>query len=197
MISTNGMTTLAYLSKNLISVQTFDYLQVILNTAGVAFDVTNGLGQASNTSSEVLLDMGGFDAQKCTCILQFPSPTTAGTEDLGVLLGVINSGKAGQESYIEARVSTGNARIATMVGGTLVNQSSTAWSVAQGVLMTISVQRIGSLVTANFHAASGPGDVQLTYTLPGGSTLVTGGVMGFRSSSKAVWCSSIIGEQLA
>lgn len=196
MMTTNGLTTLATKTKNLISDQTFDYTQVILNTAGVAFDVTNGLGQASATSSEVLLDMGGFDAQRCTCILQFPSPTTAGTEDLGVLIGVINSGKAGQESYINAAVVAGAAKIRSEVNGTLTTLSTTAWSVAQGVLMTIVCQRVGRVITATFTAASGPAPVQLTTTLASNSTLLTGGLMGFRSSSKAVWCSSMVGEQI-
>lgn len=199
-----GLTTHAYsalakpLSKDCINDQTNNDITVALNTAGVAFDASQGLGDAANTSSIVLLMYGGFDAQRCTCVLNFPSPTTAGTEDLGVIIGLRNY-KSTFENYLYARVHAGTAGIAADVNGTLTTLTSTPWSVAQGVNITIMIQRVGLLVTTSFTAASGPSPVTPSTILTGATAtaLASGGLMGFRSLSKAVWCRSMLGEQVA
>ena len=189
------------LFKDCIGDQTNNNISVVLNSTGatpVAFDATQGLGVATNISSIVLLMYGGFDAQRITTVLNFPSPTTAGTEDLGAILGMYNY-KNTFENYLYARVHAGVASITSVVAGSFATLTSTAWSVAQGVSMTIVCKRVGTLITASFTAASGPGPVNLSTTLTGGTAtaLSSGGMMGFRSLSKAVWCQSMIGEQVA
>jgi len=196
MITTNGMTTLAQVTKNLITDQTFNNLAILLNQASCVFDPVQGLGDAANTSSVIELLIGGFDAQLMTATLNFPSPTTAGTENLGVFIGALRIG-TGTENYLYACADAGTARIQTIVAGTTTTLTSTPWSVAQAVAMTISFQRVGTLLTANFSAASGPAPVQLQTNLSGtGLTLQHGGVMGARSLAKAIWCTNFDGQQI-
>jgi hypothetical protein len=196
-ITTNGMTTLAKVSKDLIADQTFNNLAILLNQAACLFDVTHGLGDAANTSSVIALLIGGFDAQKITATLNFPSPTTAGTENLGVFAGALRIG-TGTENYLYACADAGTARIQTIIAGVTTTLTSTPWSVAQAVSMTISLQRVGTLLTANFSAASGPAPVQLQTNLSGGGlALQSGGIMGARSLSKAIWCTDLVGQQVA
>ena len=195
MFSSLNNTLLASYTKDCIGDQTFDHTAILLNAASCVFDATHGLGDAANTSSVIALFMGGFDAQKVTATINFPSPTTAGTEALGVFLGALRIG-TGTENYLLAWATAGIAKISTVIAGTFATLSSTAWSVAQAVDMTITFQRVGLLLAATFHAASGPSDVNLSAALPSDSPLLSGGIMGARSVSKAIWCKSLKGEQI-
>ena len=198
MRSLTGQTTLRTFSKNLLTQQNYDDLIVKLNTGGIAFDATHGLGQASATSTLVLAAFGGFDDVRVVGIMKFPSPTTAGAEDLGLVMGMRNVETIGAgANYLYIRVAAGNARIVSVIAGSFSTLTTAAWSVAQGVAITIDATRVGRLVTATFTAASGPAPVTLSFTLPSDSPLLPGGLCGFRSLSKAVWCSSLTAEQLA
>lgn len=193
MLTTFGQANLVAYSQNLVSVQNFDNLIVKLNTAGCAFDVTNGLGQASATSTWVLVANGGFTDQQCIATMQYPSPTTAGTEDLGVTMNVLNT-QTGIENYYYIRQKNQVANITKVIAGTFTSLTSAAFTVAQGISFTITASIVGTTLTANFTAVSGPAPVNLSIA---DSSLTRGGSCGgFRSLSKAVWCSAIQANQL-
>lgn len=195
MISSSDLQQAKYdYTKNLVSDQTFRDITVIFNSAGVAFDVTHGLGHASDTSSAVFLSAGGFPDQRVVATMKFPSPTTAGTEDLGVILRV-STLIAAASTYLYAKVKDGTVKLVEVVDGTATTLTSSAWSVAQNVNITIDTQVVGTAFAATFTAASGPSPITINATT-NLSNVPARGVMGFRSISKAIWCSSFRGIQL-
>lgn len=191
MITNYNLSNLLAYNKNLISVQTFADLFVQLNTAGCAFDVTNGLGNAANVSTWVLAN---YAVKNTTghVVLQYPSPTTAGTEDLGVPARVTNM-KTGQENYYYFRQHNQVASIGKVIAGAaIVTLTSGAFAVPQGQLFTIDLTCNGPNLSATFTSSG-----VTTRNLAIADTDIPGaGLFGFRSLSKAVWCSLMQFNQL-
>lgn len=183
LINLSAPTNLLSYSKNLITDQTFEKLFVQLNTAGCAFDVTNGLGQASATSTWVLAN---FAVKNCVgrVKLQYPSPTTQGTEDLSAVARATNL-KTGSENYYIFRLRNQLASIGKVVAGAaIVTIASGSFLVPQGVVFTVDFSIIGNILSATWTAPAIT-TRQLTTTdndIPGA------GLFGFRSLAKAVWC---------
>lgn len=192
MININDVTTLVSETKNLVADQTFTDLTKKLNTSGVAFDGIEGLGDASASSSVVLINTGGYPNQKVTAVLNFPSPTTAGIEDIGVLLRVL-SFDSPNASYYYARVDGGTAKITRVLNGSFTTLTSQAFALAQGDNVTITFTAVGDLLSATFDAGGSPTTVNLATT---DNQVARRGIMGFRSLSSAVWCRSLAWEQL-
>jgi hypothetical protein len=193
MININEIVTkVGPITKNLVSDQTYDQLTKKLNTAGVAFDVTHGLGQAAANSSAVLINSGGFLDQEVIAKVKYASPTTAGAEEIGALVNVL-SFDSPDANYYYARVDGGTAKITKVVDGTFTTLTSSAFALAQDDIVTITFSRVGNLLTADFESGGTPATVNLSTT---DSSLVAGGVMGFRSLSSAIWCSELSWRQV-
>jgi hypothetical protein len=192
MINANEVTTLVSGSKNLITEQNYYHLTEKLNTTGVAFDVSEGLGDATSTSSVVLINSGGYDDQKITAVLNFPSPTTAGSEDIGVILRCLTFDST-DDTYYYARVDGGIAKITRVLDNSWVTLTSQAFALAQGTNVTITFSAVGDALNATFDAGGSPATVNLSTT---DSNIPGGGVMGFRSNASTVWCRDLIWEQL-
>ena len=192
MINSNDVTTLLSVTKDLVADQTYTDLTKKLNTGGVAFDATFGLGDATATSSLVLVNAGGFEDQKIEAVMRFPAPTTAGIEDIGVVLRAMTFDGT-DDTYYYARVDGGTARITRVVNEAFVNLTSQAFALPQNTDVTITFTAVGDLLSATFDAGGAPATVNLSTT---DNNIPRRGVMGFRSLTSAMWCSSLTWEQL-
>jgi len=191
-INSNDITSLVSVSKDLINDQTFKDLTKKFNTSGVSFDAVEGLGDATSTSSLVLINSGGFSDQRITAVLNFPSPTSAGSEDIGVMVRVL-SVDSPDANYYFAHVDAGVAKITRVADGTFTTLSSLSFSLAQGTNVTITFSAVGDLLKATFDAGGSPATINLSAT---DSQIPARGCMGFRSLTSAVWCRSLTWEQL-
>ncbi len=180
----------ALLDKNLITDQTYKHLITEFNVFLIGFDAAKGLGRAANETTGFLTDCAGFNNQRVTATMQFPSPTTAGNEHIGVLFRTARLDTT--QDYYWAGISAGFARIKKSVAGVLTDLATVAYSVAQGVSLTITASVNGSDISAKFVAASGPGDQVLYAT----DSTFTRGFTGAVSINSGIWVSSIKVEQL-
>lgn len=192
MINSNDVVKLVSGSKDLIAVQDYKNLNKKLNTGGVSFNVTEGLGDNTATSSMVFINSGGFQDQKITAVMNYPSATTAGNEDIGVMLRTITT-EGADASYYYARVDGGFAKITKVLDGTFSTLTSQAFALGQGENVTITFSAVGNVLSATFDAGGSPATVELSAL---DDSIPTGGVLGFRSLSSAVWCRSLAWEQL-
>lgn len=183
------------LTKNLVSDQTYTNLSGVIGTSSIAFDVTSGLGVSTATSTAVLVNMGGFNDQRVTATMRYIAPTTAGSEHIGVLARCQTlSGGGSDSTYYLARVQAGVARLTRVNGGVFTNLSSSAFALAQGINVTIILTCAGSAISARFTAAGGtPTTVNLSGT---DSSIASGGLMGFRTTTCTGYCSTITVEEL-
>lgn len=191
MIGTKRGSTLPSWSKNFVSTQTWDDL-VLRYNASCGFDATLGLGYSGTATTCVIFTTGGFADQRVTAVLRFTSPVTAGAEDLGVMFRFRNV-ESGVGNYYYARLFHSLATIYKVVAGSFTLLASGAFVLPVNTDMTITVNAIGSLLTADF-VASGVTTVNLSCT---DSTHVSGGA-GIVSISTAgsIWCKSASVEQL-
>lgn len=192
MINTRDVTEKVSDSKDMVVDQTFTDLTKKLNTSGVAFDVVEGLGEAAANSSVVFVNAGGFPNQKIVVVMNYPAPTTAGNEDIGALLRIL-SFDSPNASYYYARVDAGFAKITRVLNGSFTTLTQQAFALAQGVDVTITFTAVGDLLTAIFDAGGAPATVNLSVS---DNQVARRGVMGFRSSSSAVWFRSAAWDQL-
>jgi hypothetical protein len=194
-ISSQDIPSLVTISKNLITDQTYTYLQKKLNTAAVGFNVALGLGVADNNSSAVLGSIGGFANQRVTGDVQWVAPTVAGGEEIGVIARCLSlESTLPGPSYYYARVDAGIAKLTRVLAGVFTNLSQAAFALPIGTIGTISLEAVGSQLTAVFTAAGVPGS-PLTLSAVD-ANITTGGLMGVRSLTSSIWCSSLIMEQL-
>lgn len=182
------------LSKNLVTDQTYNNMTFKLNAAGRAFSVTNGVGTSTATSTIAVIHAGGFNDQKITAVMKYVSPTTAGSEDFGVLLRAQSFEDTASSTYYYARCTAGNARITKVVGGTFTTLSSAAFALAADTDVTITFQVVGNSLSASFVATGGtPTTVNLAAV---DSSITMGGLVGFRSLTSTMYCKSFVVEQL-
>lgn len=199
--SLRGYPRLAKLPLNFISTQTFDNISVLADTAGLAFDVSKGFGHNSNTSQTWLLHCGGFQNQKLTATIRYTSATTAGSQDMGTVIGALCM-QGSTQNYLWARWRNDVPSIVSVVNGTSFTTlaSNTGFSLAQDTDMTITFSRIaspggGAALSATF--VSGVNTSTVTATLLSSSNLLTGGLMGGKTNAKSMYCSAATPEQLA
>lgn len=127
--------------------------------------------------------------------MKYVSPTATSASEIGVICRSNTMDNLGaSDSYYYARVDNDVAKLTKVVAGSFTNITTTAWPLAQNVLLTISLSCVGSTITATFESAANPGVVTtLTAT---DTSIPTGGLMGFRSLSSSIWVRSFTAEQL-
>ena len=125
-------------------------------------------------------------------MLNFPAPTTAGNEDIGLLLRFMTNDSP-DATYYYARVNGGVAKITKVVSGAFTTLSSQAFALPQGTNVTITFSAVGDLLSATFDAGGAPPTVNLSAV---DSDIPQRGIMGFRSLTSAVWCRSLAWDQL-
>jgi hypothetical protein len=180
----------AFLDKDLIADQTYKHLITEFNVFLIGFDAAKGLGRAANETTGFMTDCGGFNDQRVTATMQFPSPTVAGAEHIGVLLRCVQLSVS--PNYYWIGISSGFARIKRMLNGVFTDLATVAYAVAQGVSLTITAAVVDSNISAKFVASSGPADVVLYAT----DTSFTRGFTGATSVASGIWVSAIKVEQL-
>lgn len=181
------------LEKNLVSDQTYTNIHKLNNVSGIAFNATHGLGEAANNSSVFALAVGGFNDQKVTADVKWVSPTTAGNEEIGVIVR-FKTFHSPNADYYYARVDGGIAKLTKVVAGTFTTLSQTTYALGIDVVCRITLSVMGSLLTATFAATGGtPADIQLSSS---DTSIPSGGLVGVRSLTSSIWCSYIKGEEL-
>ncbi|MBK9073278.1 MAG: hypothetical protein IPL79_20095 [Myxococcales bacterium] len=194
MISSEDIRSLPSLTKDLVSDQTETNIFKKTNVSAQGFDATKGFGQnTNNTSTHVLVGMGGFNNQKMTATLRFGNFTTQANSDIEVYCRI--QGLDATDTCYVARMDNDVARISKMIAGSYTNITSTAMACAVDQDIIISLQVIGSALTATFeNITANPGVV---ITLTGTDTTITsGGLMGFGSLSSSVWCKNFTAEEV-
>lgn len=194
MISSEDIRSLPSLTKDLVSDQTEAGIFKKTNVSAIGFDATKGFGQnTSNSSTHVLVAMGGFNDQKMTAKLRWGNFTTQANSDIQVYCR-IQGLDATKTAYV-ARMDNDVARISKMVAGSYTNITSTAMACAVDQDIIISLQVIGNSLTATFeNVTANPGVV---VTLTGtDSTITSGGLMGYGSLTSTVWCKSFTAEEV-
>lgn len=178
----------AFLDKNLIADQTWTNLLLKFGV-GTGFDAAKGLGQA-NAVTVTVMGPGGFNRQRITATMQFPAPTAAGAEFLGVMLHCVQLDTT--SNYYFVCLFQGTARIVTVINGVFTTVANTPFAVAQGQSFTITADIIKSLITAKFDAGGAPATVNISAT----DANLTRGFTAFSSISSAIWVSAFKSEQI-
>jgi hypothetical protein len=177
---------------NFVSNQNYDDITLKLNTAGWAFDATEGLGVTTATSSIALINAGGFADQKITASMKYVSPTTSANYEIGVMCRVKNTETVGGgANYYYARIGAGTAKLTKVINGTFTNLATHAFTLNQNSLVTISLSAIGSQLTAVFD--DGAGNVQTLNASD--SAIASGGMYAIRSLTSTVYCRSATVEE--
>lgn len=184
MLSSADIPQRPWISKNLITEQNYDWLQKKLNTSGVAFDATHGLGEAASNSSMVLFSMGGFDDQHVIADLKWVAPTTAGNEEIAVMSRCLTAETLA--NYYLWRLDGGVLKLTKVIDSVFTNLATVAWALPVDVIATMELIIVGSQLTGR-ASASGMADEELTAS---DSDIPGGGLMGFRSLTSSVWCSA-------
>lgn len=195
MLSTASIRSKITFSKDLIVDQTWSGFVRALNT-DMAFDVTEGLGQASSTSSIILINAGGFNNQKITGNLKWVLPTLIAGYDIGVIArvqGILTTGGATANFYY-ARCDGDVAKLTKVVSNTYTNLSTNAFVLPINTAVEVILSCVGSTISATFTCVGVPGS-PLTLTATD-TSITTGGLMGMRSLTSAVWFRSFTAEEL-
>lgn len=187
MISTRDIPARYSHEKNLVTDQTYTYLQKKINTAAVGFNATEGLGVADNNSSVTLGTVGGPADQRVTADMKWVAPTVSPNEEIGVLARcrTMESTLPGADYYY-ARVDGGIAKLTKVLAGAFTNLAQSAFAVPIDTLVTIELTCVGNQITAIFTCggvAGSPLTLQAT-----DNDISTGGQMGFRSLTSSHWC---------
>lgn len=186
------VTQKASLTLDLVSNQVWDGCQCVLNTSGCGFIVGEGLGEGDSSDSTVVLFMiGGFDDQKIVATMKYTSPTSAGDEDLGVMLRFQTMGGT-DDTFYYFRVDGQTAKITPVVDNAWGEPlASDTFELPQGTEVTITAQCVGSAISATFEA-SGVSTVNLAAV---DTSIPSGGIMGARSASSTMVISAVSAEQ--
>jgi hypothetical protein len=195
MLSSASIRSKVSLTKNFISDQTWGGFVRVLNTS-LAFDVTEGFGQAADNSSIILINVGGFNDQKITGNLKWVLPTLTTTYEIGVLARVqqtLTTGGA-TANYYYARCDGDTAKLTKVVSSVFTNLSTNAFVLPINTPVEIILSCVGSSLSATFTCAGVPGS-PLTLTATD-TAITTGGLMGMRSLTSSVWFRSFTAEEL-
>jgi hypothetical protein len=195
MLSTASIRSKVTFSKNLITDQTWSGFVRALNTS-LAFDVTEGFGQAADASSIILINAGGFNDQKITGSLKWVLPTLITGYDVGVIArvqGILTTGGATANFYY-ARCDGDVAKLTKVVANTYTNLSTNAFVLPINTAVEVILSCVGSTISATYTCAGVPGS-PLTLTATD-TSITTGGLMGMRSLTSSVWFRSFTAEEL-
>ena len=180
-------------SKDLLVDQTFKGLTVRFNTAGIAFDA-DGLGSgASATSTLCLVNVGGFADQRVTGIVKWIAPSTAVAHEVGVVARSQTVEVAGETDYYFARIDNGVAKLTRVLGGVFSNLAQSAFVLPINTTATVTLTCVGDAISASFDAGGSPATVNLASI---DANIPDAGLMGFKSISSTIACSSIQAEEL-
>ena len=179
--------------KDLVADQTFTGLTVKLNTGGREFNVTEGLGTSTATSTLVLAHAGGFDDQRVTATMKYVAPSTALDHEMGVMARFQTLDENADEDYYYARVVDGEARITKVIAGSFTTLSQGAFPLPVDTDVTITFSVVGNALTAEFNAGGAPETVNLAVV---DTDITQGGLCGFRTRTSAGYFSQITVEQL-
>lgn len=195
MLSTAGVRPKVSLTKNLISDQTLAGLHKLLNTAGLAFDVVEGLGTgASATSSIVLVGVGGFADQRIEADLKWVAPSDSSTHDVGVIARVRTVHSGAEVDYLWARLDGGVAKICKVIAGSFTTLAQNAFVVPADTVVTVSLSCVSDTVSATFTCAGVSGSPLTLGTT--NSDVPASGLMGMRSYGSTVWMRSFTAEEM-
>jgi len=195
MLSTAGIRPKVSLVRSLISDQTLANLHKLLNSAGLVFDVAEGLGTgAAATSSIVLVGAGGFANQQITADLKWIAPSDVASHDIGVIARVSTVHADTECDYLYARVDGGVAKISKVIGGAFTTLTSNAFVVPIDTVVTVRLSCVGTTITAVFTCAGVPGSPLTLSTT--NADVPQGGLMGMRSLTSTVWMRSFTAEEL-
>lgn len=199
--SLTGFPTPLVFSKNTIAVQNFLGLTVKLNVAGCTFSPGLGVGQASATSTAILVNAGGWENQRVVGTLQYPSPTASGSQDLGVMLRAMAWDTPPGITGYWCRSVAGMLRWSKVVNGVASTLTQKAWAPLQGQLFTMDASAVtqpNGDVRLDCSVTGGPGPDSLGWVDTAASSPIvgTGGLMGVRSLVQAMWLSDINVYQL-
>ena len=194
MLSRRDLTSKARITKDIVADQTWTHLQKKLDNSNIVLNATEGVGEANSNSWVVLGSMGGFDDQRVTVNMKWVAPTTAGNEEIGAMVRC-TSFESPNQSYYYARVDGGVAKLTKVVNSAaFANLSTSVFALPINTICTITLEAVGSLITATFTAA---GVAQSPLVLQAtDSDIAGGGLMGFRTLACAGWCSFLEMEQL-
>ena len=180
------------LTRDFVAVQTTLDIHEKINTSGLNFDVTEGYGySAASTSTAWVMAFGGSQNQYCQAVLKYVSPTSAGSEDIGVLLRC-KTLDSPNTSYYYARCDAGNAKITRVIDGSFTTLTSSAYALPQDELVTITFTAVADTLSATFVATT-PGTLTLSAT---DTQIPSGGSPGCRSLSSTIRCRSIVCREL-
>lgn len=190
----NKITAKATLSKDLLAEQNYRNLMVRLNSANLVFSGTEGLGEAANNSSFLVALFGGTADYRVTGVMKYPSPTTQAQSEIGVVgrFTSVDQTAVATANYYYARVDNGQAKLTKVVGGAFTTLKTDTFNLAQDVLVTITLQMVGTSIQATYSASGLTTVVQSQVD----SDITAPGVAGFRSLSSGIWCRSLTVEQL-
>lgn len=192
MLSSANIRAALTLSKDLIADQTYDGFNKKLNTAGIAFDAVEGLGQAANNSSLIVVNLGGFANQRITSDMKWVAPTLAAGYEIGCIARALTLDT--NASYYYARCDGDVAKLTKVVAGVFTNISTNAFVLPINTVVNVVLQCVGNTHTAIFTAAGVPGS---PLTLSGvDASIPSGGLMGLRSLTSSVWWRNFLAEEL-
>lgn len=176
------------LTKDCVSDQTWDHVHSV--DAGFDFDVSKGLGVATDTTGIVAFGIGGFDDQRITAVVRYESGTT--DENVGVMLRFSTIGST-DDTYYLARVRSGMAEITSVVDGSFASPvlAESVFNLAADTDCTITFEVVGDTLTATFDDGSTTVTISATDT-----DIPSGGLMGFRTLSSSGWIKSLTCEEL-
>jgi hypothetical protein len=200
MISHTDIPAKFSLTKNLISDQTFIDLREIYTTGSGDFDVSNGYGVGTGTSSVgIIVLAGGFEDQQVTATMR----AVAASDRMGVFARATRT-DSGNEYYYYADIDNGKAKLQKLVNSAtpsnLVAEQNFVFPTGADIVVTLSC--VGALISASFQCATVAGDngvVGAPLTMSAAEDAVNlprRGTMGWRTHLKPGWCRSITAEQL-
>ncbi len=193
MISKQDVKSPISYTRDLVADQSWTGVQRLLGTGSIAFDVSDGLGVATDTSIMYALAVGGFNNQSVTAVCRYTSTTAVGDEDLGILLR-FQTNHTPNATYYYIRVDGQQAKITRVKDGTFSTLTQDTFALAQDTDVTITASIEGDSITANFD--DGSTDLDLSVEDSSGDKISSGGLIAFRTQSSTGYLKSITVTEL-
>lgn len=182
-------------SRNFVSDQSWEGVQRLLGTSSIAYDASLGLGVATATSVLFANNFGVASDYSLTGVMRYTSPTTAGSESMGLLVR-FSSNHSPDATYYYVRQDAQKAKLVSVVDGTFTTLAEANFALPADTDLTISgsVRSVGGVNQLSFTwSASGLSDVLLEAS---DSDIGSGGLVGFRTSSAVGYLKSLSGSFL-
>lgn len=183
MFSTSTVKPPATLTRNYANVHANDLSSIIRveNAGSLSFVTGVGYGyDAASTTSSFVTTFGGMSDLQVVVTMNYSAPTTAGNEDIGVLLR-LQTLHTPDDTYYSFRVDGGVAKITRVLDGAVTDLTTSAFSLSAGDPLTITCSAVGNVLTANFD--DGISNVDLNTT---DSNIPSGGLVGFKSINSTI-----------